>query len=172
MSAGPLTDLFNVTVTQSAANSPVFDVTVQYLSGNDNVTNFSLQPYSGTFGTSTPVTLSGAAVNLVTNPGWSSFLQSDYSNVANSQAGYFNIPTGTNLGAPPDSTIFYGTFTEATPGSLGVGSQIQVNLYDNGVGTGTISLTPESSAWLLLLAAIAPLGLLAWRRRSAFSRMT
>lgn len=62
---------------------------------------------------------------------------------------------------------FVGTVTLAsgTPVQL-----VEADVHDGGVWSGTAAV-PETASVLLLLAAIAPLGLMAWRRRSAPSRM-
>lgn len=169
---GPtLEGTYQVTVTETAPLSNVFDVNVTELTSNPSLPTppgayldeITLKFFSGTSYTSTQL-------NVASGSGGTAGGTWGFTDNGGTTAEWNSPGAGANVNALQD---FNGVVTLSGPPVItdSSSSQIVVDLQNTGTGNGTITLTPESSAWLLLLAAVAPLGLLAWRKRSAFSRV-
>lgn len=160
---------FQVNVTETAPLSNVFDVSVTELTSNPTLpTPPGAYLDQITFKFFTGAVNSTPAVGVTSGSGGTSlpWTASTLGLGGTTEEFQTTLPAAiVTMGNP-----FTGVITLNSSPSIVSGAQVQVDLQNTGTGNGVITLTPESSAWLLLLAAIAPLGLLAWRKRSAYSR--
>jgi len=81
-----------------------------------------------------------------------------------------NGDTVNDIGLDPNGANTYEFTTGSYITVLPSARSFNMNLQDGDQFAANIDLTPEASSWMLLLAAIAPFGLLAWRRRAVPAR--
>jgi len=161
---------YNVNVTETAPLSNVFDVSVTELTSNPALP-----------------TPPGAFLDQITFKFFTGAVAHTPAVGVSTLAGGTTLPWQANVLGLGGTTAEFQTVNPAAIVTMGVpfngvitlmgnpkivnGSQVQVDLQNTGTGNGVITLTPESSSWLLLLAAVLPIGLFALRRRHVASRM-
>jgi hypothetical protein len=163
---------FDVTLVQTGNQFVITSITGNG-AGADNVSQVSMSFWSGPSG-------SGSLVpGIFLGPGGPG---TGTSGVVGTPTGLWSSETGPATSLNFNTLLVPGLslMTNGTNSfTFGPGSYVVVNgersisfvAQDGASYTGNVNLTPEASSLLLLLAALAPLGLLAWRRRAAFSRM-
>jgi hypothetical protein len=161
---------YNVNVSETAPLSNVFDVSVTELTSNPALPTppgafldqITFKFFTGTVAVTPAVGV--ASLSGGTTIPWQSNVLGLGGTTAEFQT--VNPAAIVTMGNP-----FTGTITLMGNPKIVNGSQVQVDLQNTGTGNGVITLSPESSSWLLLLVAVLPLGLIALRRRYAASRM-